>query len=233
MNEDLERRWFCFVCGQSFPNWKQYKAHVCTEHVQGKEWLPCPYCPSDPHPTPVRDLRSHIKVKHKNRAVPKRGQLKVEVWKSFDAQKRRISKKSRKRKFKEGFHYSTKMQRNMHYRSSWEESVYMCLDLLPEVISYRVEPFAILYALRGSTYNYIPDLLVEKSGGITEVWEIKPASQTEAEVNIAKWVAAKAYCAARGWKFLVYTEKGIRELKRQATLAKEVRQLGDKGLLRG
>jgi hypothetical protein len=48
-----------------------------------------------------------------------------------------------------------------------------------------------------------------------EIWEIKPANQTSFDKNQAKWKAAAAYCTARGWEFVVYTETGINKLKKK------------------
>lgn len=88
---------------------------------------------------------------------------------------------------------------------------------------------------KGKWTVYIPDLLVVVDNGKgerhVELVEIKPLSQTpghqpgltksgrarkpskyeqlEQIRNQAKWTAALAYCAKRGWKFTVMTEKTI------------------------
>ena len=56
--------------------------------------------------------------------------------------------------------------------------------------------------------------------GHKEIWEVKPTSQTDLEVNKNKWRAAEEACKVRGWKFKVFTEQGIDklavEVRRQA-----------------
>jgi len=230
-----EKSYFCFICGKVIKpeggGFNTYKKHICTEHEEEKEWIACPYCVKDPYPTPVRDIRSHIKVKHKGKPIPKNQQLRVQVWKDWDPVKRQITNKKKYRRFKEGFHYSKKLETSIHYRSSWEQMVYSCLDTLDEVKSFRGEPFAIPYMLRGANYNYLPDLLVNFKDGRTELWEVKPSSQLNDEMNIAKWTAAKSYCEKRKWKFIVYTESGIKGLKRRARFEQETKALQQQGLV--
>ena len=98
-----------------------------------------------------------------------------------------------------------------------------------------------LSPIDGKMHRYFPDVVLRKKlpgGGIeTLMIEIKPKKQTippditkrnatpsgrisrryinEVKtygVNEAKWIAARKYCAERGWKFQVFTEKelGIR-----------------------
>ncbi len=87
------------------------------------------------------------------------------------------------------------------------------------------------------THRYFPDIVMCKKIGDKEetfMIEIKPLAQTKGPdkskknntpsgrvsrrylnevktfgVNTAKWEAARHYCSARGWKFVVLTEKDI------------------------
>ena len=55
----------------------------------------------------------------------------------------------------------------------------------------------------------------KKNNGKKELWEIKPKSQTKLPKNKAKWGAANEYCKKRNWEFIVYTEKGLKDLNRE------------------
>jgi len=207
------RKYQCFVCGQLFQSFNAFKEHIKEKHKEGEEFIVCPLqrCGA-----PVRDMRTHFKVKHPGEKLPKIGQMKAMIWKDFGPTGKG---KTRKPKFKEGWHDSTKMKRQFHYRSGYEKTVYECLDLLPEVVGYDVEPFRIKYLHKGEEHEYIPDIIVTYSDSRREVWEIKPASQTIPEVNINKWNAATLACEARGWEFIVMTEQGIEKLKRKSRRA--------------
>lgn len=90
----------------------------------------------------------------------------------------------------------------------------------------------------GRIHRYFPDVVLRKKvpgGGVeTLMIEIKPLKQTKPPdiskknstpsgrisrrylnevktygVNEAKWTAARKYCAERGWKFEVFTEKEL------------------------
>ena len=50
--------------------------------------------------------------------------------------------------------------------------------------------------------------------GHKELWEIKPANQTDLEINKNKWFAAKEACKIRGWEFQVFTEQKINKLQK-------------------
>jgi len=99
------------------------------------------------------------------------------------------------------------------------------------VLHWASEEFHIPYVspVDGRAHRYFPDFYLEVSGktGLqTMVIEIKPDHQTTmpkkrketrryitevatVAVNHAKWQAAEAFCKARGWKFMVLTEKHL------------------------
>jgi len=86
---------------------------------------------------------------------------------------------------------------------------------MKDVLKYKPEPFKIEYFFEGFTHNYIPDILVEYINGKKELWEIKPKHQTTLPKNQAKWTYANNYCKSRNIEFMVYTEKGLKELQRK------------------
>jgi len=203
-----KRKYQCFVCGLKFETFEEFKEHIPSEHEEGRDYILCPLkrCGA-----PVRDMRSHFKCKHPSEKIPKKGMMKSIVWHDIAAKKR----KTRKPKFREGYFQSSKMQKSLHYRSGYESTIYECLEADVEVNAFDVEPFKVPYLHKGKARKYIPDLIVQFIDGRTEIWEIKPSSQTVLEVNKNKWRAATKACKNRGWKFVVITEKGIDLLKKK------------------
>ncbi len=207
-----KRKFQCFVCGLQFPTYDDFKEHVLEDHEEGREYLTCPKCQS-----PVRDLRTHFKVKHPKFSVPKDRQLRATVW--YDFSSRRGQKKTKKPSFKEGYLVSTKNNGDvMHYRSGYELEVYECLEQLNEVCGYEVEPKDCQVPWYDTDKHkwrkYWPDIRVTFIDGSKELWEVKPANQTDQKVNREKWDACNEMCLRKGYTFKVKTEKGIQELRR-------------------
>jgi hypothetical protein len=210
--DDHQRRYQCFVCGQTYTSFEEYKQHIIANHEEGREFVVCPLgrCGA-----PVRDVRLHFKAKHPTEQLPKEGQFKAIIWKDQSA-KKDGKLKQKKPRFREGYLISTKNGgKEMHYRSGMECDVYECLEALPDVIGYDVEPFKVQYSFQGEVHEYNPDLRVMFADGRTEIWEIKPANQTHLPKNNAKWTACNQYCQARGYAFMVLTEVGMGKLKQQ------------------
>lgn len=120
------------------------------------------------------------------------------------------------------------------YRSSWELKFFNRLDQSSNVIGWNSEGVIIPYLspVDNKIHRYFVDILVaaKNPAGETVVTliEIKPFAQTKPPkntknkkperlitetktylVNQAKWKAATAYCATKGWTFKVVTEKDI------------------------
>jgi len=120
------------------------------------------------------------------------------------------------------------------WRSSWEHSAFMCLDKSQKVLKWGSENVTIPYSdptRGGSIHQYVMDLFIQyidvrTDKTVTMLAEIKPYSQTIMPVkgrksrqtymyqildfarNQAKWLASKAYCEKKSWKFVIWTEKG-------------------------
>lgn len=211
-----KRKWQCFVCGQSYTDFDGFKSHIIEKHEEGREYI---ICPLQRCGAPVRDIRSHFKAKHPSEQQPKNIQAKAMIWKDQTSK----NLKTKKPRFRDGYIISNKNGgKEFHYRSGMECEVMECLEAIPEIMAYDVEPFkkGIPYLYKGKVHNYFPDLSIKFIDGKVEIWEIKPASQTDLEVNECKWAAANKYCEARGWEFIVVTEVGLGKLKKMAKRAK-------------
>ena len=118
--------------------------------------------------------------------------------------------------FKRGKHYSTKLGRELYYRSSYEKIAFEFLDADDQVVVYDAEPFSLEYDDTSSSpaqkRRYIPDLLITYKDGTRKMVEIKPEYLTEKKKNQAKFSAAREYCSKRNILFEVWTEKQIAKL---------------------
>ncbi len=207
-----KRKWSCFVCGVEFATYDEFKEHIFASHEEGREYIKCPLhrCAA-----PVRDVRAHFKSKHPKDTIPKNCQLRVSVWKDFRKTKGGKGE-TKKPSFNNGYFTSIKNNnQKFYYRSGYELEMYEMLDELKECVAWHGESFKIPYFFNGKEHNYTPDISVKFSDGRLEVWEVKPSTQTSLPKNKAKWDAAEAYCAARGWAFKVKPEKEIEKLKMQ------------------
>lgn len=210
--DNHKRKYQCFVCGQNYTDFEEYKKHIIENHEEGREFVICPLARCS---APVRDVRLHMKTKHPHEKMPQTGQMKAMIWKD-QTNKKDGKLKQRRPKFREGYLLSTKNGgKEMHYRSGMECDVYECLEAMNEVIGYDVEPFAVQYSFQGEIHEYNPDLKVLFDDGRIEIWEIKPANQTHLPRNSAKWTACNQYCQARGYNFMVLTEIGMSKLKQK------------------
>jgi TnsA endonuclease N terminal len=113
------------------------------------------------------------------------------------------------------------------YRSSWELTFMLMCDNNPNIIQWASEAVQIPYMnpLTRKQSMYVPDFLIvyiDKDGNKkVELIEVKPSHETSiaeaknnrnrlvAGKNLAKWGAAKAWCARQGITFRVITEKDI------------------------
>ena len=113
------------------------------------------------------------------------------------------------------------------YRSSWEHTVMTFFDKNPAILQWASEAIHVNYRnpFTGKNTIYVPDffiLYLDKNGKQhAEIIEVKPLKETSlaeakstrdkaaAILNMAKWQAATAYCAAQGLKFRVVTEQDL------------------------
>lgn len=204
------RKYQCFVCGRSYDSFEEFKGHILEKHEENKDYIlcPCTWCLA-----PVRDLKTHWKIKHANLPMPKFELERSIVWR--DSKEAKGGKNKKKVTFRKGWFASHKMGKEFYYRSGLECEVYEILELLPYVLQYDVEPIEIPYLFEGNPHKYTPDLAILYDNNSREITEIKPSSQTRLPQNIAKWEAAEKYCLTRGWQFNVLTEQGVRKLKKR------------------
>ncbi len=119
--------------------------------------------------------------------------------------------------------------RQIVFRSGWELTVMKRLDRDPQVVKWASEEVVVPYEspIDGFWHRYFTDFYVEFKDGRHVLYEVKPLAQTippkkpkyktkrfvtealEYCKNRAKWDAAEAYAARRGWEFRILTEREI------------------------
>lgn len=118
-------------------------------------------------------------------------------------------------KGKEGKYHSTKMNRDLGYRSSWEKDYYEMLDNDPKVKQFFVECMKIPYFFNKKIRNYIPDILVIYEDGTKEIVEIKPVRMMNDAKNKAKFAAAEWIRKNSSYKFRIINEVDIIMIREQ------------------
>jgi isopentenyldiphosphate isomerase len=124
---------------------------------------------------------------------------------------------------------------NIVYRSLWERRVMVMLDEREDIVEWGSEELKIPYRspLDKRIHHYYPDFQYKhtKTDGTFgfKLCEVKPYKQTVEPVrpkdrrsskkyirevttylvNKAKWDAAEAYCADKGWEFIKITEHNL------------------------
>lgn len=119
------------------------------------------------------------------------------------------------------------------FRSGWERTFMEYCDRSSQITKWASEELAISYYFSGDQkwHKYYPDFIIEVAAPQGhQVWliEIKPLKETlppQSRIqksqrrllketvtyakNQAKWNAATAFCAEKGWKFMILTEKDL------------------------
>jgi len=97
------------------------------------------------------------------------------------------------------------------YRSSWEKKFLEWCDSNPNVTKIISEGVKIPYYFDGKERTYYPDFVINFKDEVL-LLEIKPASQVDDPINIAKFEAAKKFAESRKIKFLILTENELKNL---------------------
>jgi hypothetical protein len=117
---------------------------------------------------------------------------------------------SRSRSSSRLWHTSAKTGERNFAESSLEFLRMGQLDADDAVLHWGRCPHRIRYTdPQGKVRRYVPDLIVTSKDGSTAIEEIKPSAMTGLPLNVAKFAAARTFCAERGWHFRVVTETDV------------------------
>jgi len=105
---------------------------------------------------------------------------------------------------------SIKMGRMIAFESLIERDFLYLIDYAKEVEWFEEQPLTIKYQYEGETRHYTPDFhLIEK--GREVLIECKPEKFVLSVENQRKAIAARAWCACRGWEYRVVSDREIRK----------------------
>lgn len=114
-----------------------------------------------------------------------------------------------------GYYSSHKTNRTIAFESRLERDLFMTLDADPAVATFEEQPVTIEFQVGAQARRYTPDCRVEYRGGATEIVEVKYAADlatmepAERARHAAAHDAATRWCEARGWRFLLRTDRDI------------------------
>jgi len=106
-----------------------------------------------------------------------------------------------------GSFHSQKLNRTVHYESGLELEILRLLDRSEQVAYYQEQPILIPYLFKGRHRKYYPDLFVATVQGRGLLIEVKPTESMAISINRAKADAGRAWAHARGWGWLVVSDR--------------------------
>jgi len=124
-----------------------------------------------------------------------------------------------------GNYWSTKNNKALLYRSTYEFGYFYIIEHDQDVVSYAVEPFSIEYTspIDNKTHRYIPDILIRYENDTIKLIEIKPKAQLTNPLVEAKAQAAKQYIINNNLniEYIFITEEDIFKTPQDYTKLKE------------
>ena len=115
--------------------------------------------------------------------------------------------------------YSSKMDREIMVRSSYEKRIMKYFDSNKRIDCFYYESLKIPYIYNNKVRNYIPDFYVRYDDCIKSIWEIKPQyfidndDQTKANLK-----ALKEHCLERGYACYIINLEEIKFLEKHFKL---------------
>lgn len=134
--------------------------------------------------------------------------IKTSHWSKSDAASEIIERiGSRNKNFKRGYHHSIKSGKDEWYQSSFEQSRMVSLDIDASVIEWtKRHGIVIPYQFEGKEKRYFPDFLIRYADGRVVLEELKGWIRNQQQHD-AKCSAAMAWCAAKGYSYIVTLQK--------------------------
>lgn len=104
---------------------------------------------------------------------------------------------------------SLKMNTTVIWESQLERDCIYLLEIDPDVIAYRSQPFTIAYDNRDKRKKYTPDFLVERKS-YRQIVEVKPESKVKEFSQTNRFRQAANFCLVHDLEFVIITEKTIK-----------------------
>lgn len=100
-----------------------------------------------------------------------------------------------------GSFLSSKTNKTIYYRSSWELALAKQLDTDVAVKTWDYESIVLYYELNEETKRYVPDFHIEWIDGYHSLVEVKPSKLRNNPKNILKRESATKFCEESGWDY--------------------------------
>jgi hypothetical protein len=104
---------------------------------------------------------------------------------------------------------SVKMGRAIWWESQIERDYIYLLEIDPDVVAYKEQPFRIKLEMFGSKRSYVPDFLVVRRSG-KQIVEVKPVEKVTTEENSLLFPVMREMAAEQRYEYVVVTDGMIR-----------------------
>ena len=148
-------------------------------------------------------------------ATPSSEDVVVEIMRPAKGRLRSRIVVSRSRARGTGRYPSWKMGRMLQWESPHELNGFRLLDADPTVLAFHEQPFVIRFTHSNETHVHYPDVLVERTGGGREVWEIKAAVEAARPETVARTLLLQSALPHSGFGYRMLIGE---ELKREPRL---------------
>lgn len=114
---------------------------------------------------------------------------------------------------------TNKTDRIVQFESFAERTLLFRLDRDQQVRDYASQPERFSWqAPGGKTHTYVPDFIVWRIDGTTEIHEVTRSERRTRDEIRRREGAAREICALRGWKYIIHTELTLPQEAEVATL---------------
>lgn len=105
---------------------------------------------------------------------------------------------------------TNKAGRIVQFESWAERALLLRLDRDPGISDYGSQPERFQFtAPNGKEHSYTPDFIVWRSDGQVEIHEVTMTSRHTRPNIVQREAAATEICQARGWQYIIHTEKTL------------------------
>ena len=104
---------------------------------------------------------------------------------------------------------SLKAKKNIWWESLLERDFAFLLEIDPDVVTYREQPFRLRYIIEGKVRHYTPDFLVERKSK-QQVVEVKSKTKASTEAFRLFYLAVEPQMRKLGYEYVVVTDEMIR-----------------------
>jgi len=162
------------------------------------------------------DFRNQFSAVHRDRWASYDDKRMREIRETFSLASAKSENKNANahKKHKSGNYYSSKMNKEMFYRSSWELEVCEYLNDARHIKWFDIEPYCVEYQLNEQETRYTRlDFHIKTECGKEIIAEVKPEGLIHHGNNPQKIEGLKLYAKENGYEFLLITKQILDKLE--------------------